>query len=171
MQNELEEVLVFVLYKGDIEEFPIISVKIKSIVNEQFGFEVHHVIPINKMPKTTSGKIQRSALAKQYQSGEFNEITNQLARLKTNEQIAVADEHSDQYINSILQICKEALPDKLFTIHDNLLEIGASSLALVELHTALDEMYPEQIEITDLVEHPTISDLAKFLKEKEALAV
>ena len=109
--------------------------------------------------------------AAQYQSGEFHELTNQLAKSERIEQVAVTKDHSNKYINSILQICKEALPDKSFTIHDNLLEIGASSLALVEIHTGLDEMYPGQIEITDLVDHPTITDLAKFLEEKEALAI
>ena len=171
IQSDLEEVLVFVLYKGDIEEFSVISAKIKSIVNEQFGFAVHHVIPIHKIPKTTSGKIQRSALAAQYQSGEFHELANQLANSERIKQVAATNDHSNKYINSILQICKEALPDKSFTIHDSLLEIGASSLALVEIHTGLDEMYPGQIEITDLVDHPTITDLAKFLEEKEALAI
>jgi acyl carrier protein len=51
------------------------------------------------------------------------------------------------------------------------LELGASSLALVEIHTGLDELYPGKIEITDLVEHSSISDLAKFVREKEALVI
>ncbi len=171
MHSRLEEVLAFVFYKENLVEFSVVTAKIKTLVNEQFGFEIHHVIPINKMPKTTSGKIQRSVLAERYLSGEFKELIGQLSLTEKNDQVAEKIDHSDKYINSISQICKEALPGKSFTVHDSLLEIGASSLALVEIHTGLDEIYPGQIEITDLVDHPTIFGLAQFLKDKESLIV
>ena len=74
-------------------------------------------------------------------------------------------------MNAIRKICLEALPDKNFSVHDSLLELGASSLSLVEIHSGLDELYPGQVEITDLVDHPTIIDLAAFIKSKESLVV
>ena len=166
-QNDLEEVLVFILHKGKLEEFISVSTKVKSLVNEQFGIEVHQVIPIKKVPKTTSGKLQRSTLADEYLKGMFHEIINELQKLTVQSLKGDSDDQSDAVINSIKQICLEALPNKTFGINDSLLEIGASSLALVEIHTGLDELYPGEIEITDLVDHPTIADLAKFLREKE----
>ncbi len=170
-QSDLEEVLVFILYKGEMPEFRLLSAQVKSVVNEHFGIEVHHVIPIKKVPKTTSGKLQRSALGDEFLAGTYSEIIDQLAQLAEKNLEGKIEDHSDTVVNSIRQICKEALPNKSFTIHDSLLELGASSLALVEIHTGLDELYPGKIEITDLVEHPTIVDLAKFLREKEALVV
>ncbi len=59
------------------------------------------------------------------------------------------------------------MPDKIFSIQDSLLELGASSLSLVEIHSGLDEMYPGKVEITDLVDHSTIADLAAFIHSKE----
>ncbi len=170
-QSDLEEVLVFILHKGELEEFLSISADVKALVNEHFGIAVHRVIPIKKIPKTTSGKIQRSVLADSYLAKTYADTINQLTTLAEAKLDNGIEEGSDTAINSIKQICREALPGKSFSIHDSLLELGASSLALVEIHTGLDELYPGKIEITDLIEHPSIADLAKFLCEKETEAL
>lgn len=165
-QSDLEQVLVFVLHKGKADDFQQMRSLVKTKVNELFGIEVHHVVPIKKVPKTTSGKVQRSALANSYLNGEFESVLQELAPAKiTDVQEGAASQ--DDVINAIKKICMEALPDKTFTADDSLLEIGASSLSLVEIHSGLDELYPGKIEITDLVDHPTIANLAKFLKDKE----
>lgn len=170
-KNDLEEVLVFILHKGNLQEFLPYVTGVKALANEQFGIEVHQVIPIRKVPKTTSGKLQRSLLADEYQNGLYDEIIDQIKELASQNQGADFEDLSDEIINSIRQICIEALPDKTFSIHDSLLELGASSLALVEIHTGLDELYPGKIEITDLVDHPSIEDLVKFLRSKDSLVV
>ena len=163
--SDLEQVLVFVLHKGKTEDFRETAAKVRGVVNEQFGIEVHHVLPIKKVPKTTSGKVQRSSLADLYLDGEFNDVIKELSpKTDTSEQL---NEGDDEIVNAIKKVCAEALPDKTFTVNDSLLELGASSLALVEIHSGLDELFPDQIEITDLVDHSTIAKLAKFLKNKE----
>ncbi len=164
-QNDLEQVLIFVLHKGKLEDFQEIISLIKTRVNEQFGIEVHHVLPIKKVPKTTSGKVQRSALAEQYLSGEFNDVLRELVPEKIEKNVT-NDANDDEIITIIKKICMEALPEKEFGINDSLLELGASSLSLVEIHSGLDEAFPDKIEITDLVDHSTIADLAKFVKGK-----
>jgi acyl carrier protein len=140
------------------------------MINEQYGIEVHYVLPIRKVPKTTSGKVQRSALADAYLDGEFDEMLKELAPAK-DVAVQVDQASNDEIVNAIKKICMEALPDKSFSINESLLELGASSLSLVEIHSGLDELYPDKIEITDLVDHPSIADLAKFIKAKESLVV
>ena len=164
--SDLEQVLVFVLHKGKIDDFKEITLKVRAAVNEQFGIEVHHVLPIRKVPKTTSGKVQRSSLADSFLNGEFTEVINELSP-KSNTSEDVNEQSDDEMIEAIKKICAEALPDKTFTVNESLLELGASSLALVEIHSGLDELYPNQIEITDLVDHSTITELAHFLKNKK----
>jgi acyl carrier protein len=164
-QDDLEQVLIFVLHKGTLEDFQEIISVIKTRVNEQYGIEAHYVLPIKKVPKTTSGKVQRSALAEQYLGGEFNDVLHELVPARVGSNIR-NEPNNDEIINTIKKICMEALPEKTFGIDDSLLELGASSLALVEIHSGLDEAFPDKIEITDLVDHPTIADLAKFVKSK-----
>ncbi|MFK7816964.1 MAG: AMP-binding protein [Gammaproteobacteria bacterium] len=164
-KSDLEQVIVFILHKGNLDEFQRIGSKVKTSINEQFGIEVHYVLPIRKVPKTTSGKVQRSALADMYLNGEFDQVLEEIAPVK--DAVARADESSDdETVNAIKKICMEALPDKSFSVDDSLLELGASSLSLVEIHAGLDELYPDVIEITDLVDHPTIAALAEFIKTK-----
>ena len=43
----------------------------RTYVNEHAGVEVARVVPVKRMPKTTSGKLQRTALAEAYEDGEF----------------------------------------------------------------------------------------------------
>ena len=51
-------------------------------------------------------------------------------------------------------------------VTDNLFEIGASSLKLIEIHENIDRDYPGLIDLTELFDHPTIADLAKHLQGK-----
>jgi acyl-CoA synthetase (AMP-forming)/AMP-acid ligase II/acyl carrier protein len=173
-KSDLEQVIVFILHKGKLDEFKGISAQVKSRINEQFGIEVHYVLPIRKVPKTTSGKVQRSTLADMYLDGEFDEVLKELSPTKIaisqrDGQVmgSITDESvGDEVVNAIKKVCMEALPEKSFTIDESLLELGASSLSLVEIHAGLDELYPDKIDITDLVDHPSIAALAEFIKTK-----
>ncbi|MDZ7769276.1 MAG: acyl carrier protein [Woeseiaceae bacterium] len=50
---------------------------------------------------------------------------------------------------------------------DNLFEVGISSLTLTEIMLAVDERYPGRVDINDLFEHPTLRELAEFLRRGE----
>ena len=70
----------------------------------------------------------------------------------------------------IKAIVDDALPGKRVEVDDNLFEIGASSLTLIQIHEKIDELYPELVDLTELFDFPTISALAKHLEEKLAQA-
>ena len=169
-KSDLEQVIVFILHKGKLDEFKSISAKVKTRINEQYGIETHYVLPIRKVPKTTSGKVQRSALAGMYLDGQFDDVLKELSPIKTvvneNENEYAEESAGDEILNAIKKVCMESLPDKSFGINDSLLELGASSLSLVEIHAGLDELYPDKIDITDLVEHSSIAALAEYIKTK-----
>jgi acyl carrier protein len=55
--------------------------------------------------------------------------------------------------------------DKNISLDDNLFEIGISSLALAEIHEAIDEAFPGKVEISDLFDNPTIRELSDFLQK------
>ena len=165
-QDGVEEVLVFVAYKGALPDFLPTCLQVKSTVSENFSIEVRHVIPVSRIPKTTSGKIQRSALAEEYLAGEYDDVLRQLAVELDKQDTGQVQVQEDGIENAVLAVCREALPDKRFTVHDSLLEIGADSLALVEIHSGLDDLFPDTLAITDLVDHPSIAQLAAFLKSR-----
>jgi acyl carrier protein len=51
-------------------------------------------------------------------------------------------------------------------IDDNLFEVGASSLTLIQIHEKIDELYPGVVDLTELFDFPTVSQLAKHLEQK-----
>jgi aryl carrier-like protein len=63
-------------------------------------------------------------------------------------------------------IAEAALPGKRIEVTDNLFEIGASSLKLIEIHENIDRDFPGLIDLTELFDHPTIAELAKHLQGK-----
>ncbi len=56
-------------------------------------------------------------------------------------------------------ICRRTLPERSIGPDTNLLEIDLSSLALARLHEAIDREFPGRLEVTDLLDHPTLREL------------
>ena len=69
---EVEQLVVFVLHRAGAEEFLPLANQVARLINEQTGLEVSQVVPVKRIPKTTSGKIQRHVLEENYVDGEFD---------------------------------------------------------------------------------------------------
>ena len=164
-----DDLVLFVLHRGDIADFVALATRATHLVNEHAGVEVARVVPVKRIPKTTSGKLQRSALAQGFANGEFAE---ELAAFDA--AWSAAHEHGRAAAGRIERqlkgIVDDILPGKNVDVDDNLFEIGASSLTLIQIHEKIDELYPELVDLTELFDFPTISALAKHLEEKLAQA-
>jgi len=164
---ESEELVLFVLHRGTMQEFLPTAVAVARLINEHTGLEVARVIPIKRMPKTTSGKVQRHLLEAAYVAGEFDAELAELQVLRT-AQSATAPASGSELEARLQAICEAALPGKRIDANDNLFEIGASSLKLIEIHEQIDRDFPGVIDLTEIFDHPTIADLAKHLEGKLA---
>jgi acyl-CoA synthetase (AMP-forming)/AMP-acid ligase II/aryl carrier-like protein len=160
-----EELVVFVLHRGTMPDFLPTAAAVSRLINEHTGLEVARVIPTKRIPKTTSGKVQRHLLEQAYIDGEFDADLQELKTLR--EAPGAAGQVSGTELETRLQsICEAALPGKRIDVNDNLFEIGASSLKLIEIHENVDREFPGLIDLTELFDHPTIADLAKHLEAK-----
>jgi acyl-CoA synthetase (AMP-forming)/AMP-acid ligase II/acyl carrier protein len=168
-ETQTDELVVFVLHRTDIPEFLPIANEITRLLNEHTGLEVAEVVPVKRIPKTTSGKIQRHLLEEEYLRGDFATELAELHALR--EQLRAAggggQGAASEIERRIKAICDKALGREI-GVSDNLFEIGASSLKLIEIHEQLDELYPNQVELTELLDYPTISELAAQLEAKLA---
>jgi acyl-CoA synthetase (AMP-forming)/AMP-acid ligase II/acyl carrier protein len=160
-----DDVIAFILHRGELRDFVPAIGRVRKCVNEQIGIVVAHVIPVAKIPKTTSGKIQRYLLAAAYQNGEFREVLTSLHELAATAPGAVSEAHSEIEKN-LKEICDAFLKDKPFGVHDNLFELGTSSLTLAQIYERIETVYPGQLEVADFFDYPTIADLAKYLEER-----
>ena len=162
---ETDQLTVFALYRGDLAEFPTLATEITRLINEQAGLEVVQVVPVKRIPKTTSGKIQRHLLEENLLDGEFAGDLAEVAKHTGGLQPG-ASTAPDSIESRLLRICNGVLTSKQIGANDNLFEIGASSLKLIEIHEQVDREYPGHIDLTELFDHPTVADLAKHLSAK-----
>jgi len=161
-----DDVLVCVLFRGDVSEFVPIVKNIRLIVTKHTGVEVTHVLPVRRIPKTTSGKVQRRFLADAYLHGEYDETIAEISRLLASSDAAVDGESSRDLTGYLQSIFDRVVAERNVGRQDDFFEIGMSSLELAQIHEQIDEHYPGVLDITDLFDHPTIEALADFLQEK-----
>jgi acyl carrier protein len=165
--SQVEQLMVFVLHRGGMDDFLPIATQVARVINEQTGLEVGSVVPVKRIPKTTSGKIQRHLLEQSYLDGEFDAELGELASLRAAERGGSAEPGSLTEIEDKLKtICDTALEGKRVGVNDNLFELGASSLKLIEIHERIDHEYPGLIDLTELFDFPTIAELSRHLQSK-----
>ena len=160
-----DELVLFVLHRSDVADFLPLATRAMHLVNEHAGVEVARVVPVRRIPKTTSGKLQRSALAKAYEDGEFAAEIAEFDRAW-----AAAHGHGRAARGAIERqlkaIVDDAMPGKHVDVDDDLFDVGASSLTLLQVHEKIDDLYPGAIDLTELFDFPTISRLALHLEAK-----
>ncbi len=164
---ETDQLTVFVLHRGPLADFVPVAAEVTRLVNEHAGLEVSHVVPVRRIPKTTSGKLQRVALEQSFLAGEFDA---ELAELATLREAAHAHLHdpAGEVERRLMAIVDDALPGKRVEVDDNLFEIGASSLTLIQIHEQIDREFPGVVDLTELFDFPTVSQLARHLQSKLA---
>lgn len=160
-----DEVLAFVLYRGAPGGFLATARTIRKCVNRHVGIIVSHVIPVARIPKTTSGKVQRHLLAAAYQRGEFREALAELHELSAAAS-ATTGELRGEIERDLKEICDAFFKDRPVGVHDNLFELGTSSLTLAQIYQRVETLYPDQIEVNDFFEYPTIAELAQYLEDR-----
>ncbi len=165
--SQTEQLVIFVLHRGEVQEFLPTAIQVARLVNEKAGLEVAAVVPVKRIPKTTSGKVQRHILEEAYVNGEFSADLAQIAALRDAQRGPQSNSLS-QIEDQLKSICEAALEGKRVDTQDNLFEIGASSLKLIEIHENIDREYPGQVDLTELFDFPTIAELARHLEGKLA---
>lgn len=160
-----DELLVFIIFRGDLKDFVPLAKKVSHTLNEQAGLEVDYVIPVNRIPKTTSGKFQRRILSDAFEKGEYDTVLKEIESL-TQPHKTTADESLSPLQLELKEICNRVIEDHSLDVNDNFFESGISSLVLAEIHQQIDDRYPGKVDVVDLFEYQTIIDLAEFLQEK-----
>jgi acyl-CoA synthetase (AMP-forming)/AMP-acid ligase II len=162
-----DDILVFVLSKGDdLAPFAEVARTVRRVVNERMGLAVAAVVPVRQFPKTTSGKVQRFALARDYEDGSFAAPLAALARLES-EAAPAAGGTLGALEQTLLAICQGALPNRKLSPDDNLFELGTGSLTLAQIYEKVEATYPGYLEVTDFFEYPTVRTMAAFLARRQ----
>ena len=155
-----DQLVVFVLYRSDLNTFKSIAEEIRRIVIQHLGIEIDYVIPIKKIPKTTSGKIQRTILSNNFIDGIYNDY------IRTKRRITKIPDSSSDFLETLIAITNDYSKEFEIKENDNLFEVGISSLTLSEIMMAIDEIYPDKINLDDIFDNPTLKELSKLLQTR-----
>ena len=170
-----DELLAFVLHRGDVADLESLALDITRTLSRDAGTPVDAVVAVPRIPKTTSGKVQRFQLLKDYEAGQFQEIRAALEEPAGDlddgpdhkQPGNAASPSADKSTQSrLLGICNTTIEGMQVSADDNLFELGISSLTLAEIHAAIEDTWPDQVDITDLFDYPTVKELAAYLDAK-----
>jgi acyl-CoA synthetase (AMP-forming)/AMP-acid ligase II len=163
-----DELLVFVLHRGSVADFVPTAREVARRIGENAGLEVCAVVPVKRIPKTTSGKIQRHALEQEYLAGAFAAELAELSASRS-QQSAPAVKGS-QIEQALRDICEQELEGRNIDRDESLFDIGASSIKLLAIHQQVERTWPGLVDVTDIFDHPSIAALALFIEQKLAAA-
>ncbi|HEX9140071.1 MAG TPA: non-ribosomal peptide synthetase [Steroidobacteraceae bacterium] len=160
--SDSDQIIVFVLHRGELSEFAPLARQVARRISEHAGLEVSAVVPVKRVPKTTSGKIQRHALEQAYLEGAY---ATELAELKIlNDQHPESDTSHGQIEQALQELVDAAMDGRRIAAHESLFEAGISSLKLVAIHEQIEQRWPKLLDITDIFDHPSIAELAQLIE-------
>ena len=114
---------------------------------------------LRALPLTPNGKIDRQALPG--------------PDVRQSQPEAVYVPPQTEAERAIVAVLQEVLNLDRVSVHENFFNLGASSLHIVRAHSKLEKIFDRSIAISAIFEHPTVSDLAKYLSraQRERLSV
>ena len=162
-QTQTEEVIVFIQYRQDIgADFCNLSKDLCKHLSACIGLRVDYVIPIKRIPKTTSGKIQRYLLRNLYMQGEFNFIIEQLKK-----EFELRQETKDVSLTdleeNILNICRTCLGLDNLGLYNDFFAYGTDSLTIAKLAYAIEDRYGEKLDYKIIYDYSSPAKLANYL--------
>jgi acyl-CoA synthetase (AMP-forming)/AMP-acid ligase II len=161
---EADQLVAFVLHRGGMEDFLPLAQQVARRIGEHAGLEITAVVPVKRIPKTTSGKVQRHLLDEEYLAGNYEAELAELRTLAARSGTSL-DGH-DPLAAELQAICDQVIEGRRIDPHDSLFEAGVSSLTLMALHERIEARWPGALDITDLFDHPSIAELAAHLATK-----
>ncbi|WP_163869378.1 MupA/Atu3671 family FMN-dependent luciferase-like monooxygenase [Myxococcus eversor] len=108
------------------------------------------VVELPALPLTPNGKVDRKALP---------------APTATRASRAAFVAPQGQLEQQISDIWKEVLKVEQVGVNDNFFDLGGHSLLMVQVHTRLKAVLGGELPLLKLLEHPTVSALARFVRQ------
>lgn len=158
--NARDWLLVGVQHRGSLEDFLPMAAAVQAALAGSTGLRAQAVIPVHRLPRTTSGKLQRYRLAAAWEQGEYQQVLDKLDALAGIKPSVAAANATEQ---QLLLLCRGRFVGHDVQVDRNLFELGADSLTLVGLHEDIENRFPGRVEITDLFDHPTVRALAAYI--------
>ncbi len=144
-----EELIVFVI--SNQRTFPELQSQIRDRLAREAELVADHVIPVKRLPKTTSGKVQYFQLRERFAAGEFTSVTADAT--------ATTSLH-DRYLQLLEKWLPGTSPEVPF------LEAGLSSLQQIRIVAELNTLADGALTIADILELRTPAALLHYMLQE-----
>jgi amino acid adenylation domain-containing protein/non-ribosomal peptide synthase protein (TIGR01720 family) len=162
-----DKVLAFLFHRSPLPEFLPMATALKAHLSSRAGLLLDKVIPVADIPRTTSGKLQRFKLIRQFRNGDFDEPIREIDRLIDDSlQTAIpSDPAGSPGEQTLMDIWKKIFNRKTLGPDENFFEIGGNSLKAAELEFAVGKTLGLQLPPSLLYQRPTVRQLAASLAD------
>lgn len=162
-EKQRDVVLAFVVFKGKPDRFLPLARDLQHLVSREFGFEFDHVIPVLRLPKTTSGKVQRVQLREMYRIGEFQAVLQEITRLR--EELAARERRMTraELQAAVSVVWRQALQREEVGPATNFFDLGGSSATAAQVMVRLRELTGMELPEDLLYREPTVRALTEFI--------
>ncbi len=163
-------VIAFIQYRGSLEKFVPIALRLKKYVGKHMGLELDAEIPVAKLPRTTSGKLKRYALAERYESGFYADVQRKTKRLLD------AEERKRRVVQlktptqeRLAVLWREILGNLSINPDDNFFELGGDSLKAGSLAVKIGQTYRAKISLKEIFDCQTLAGMAEQIDRAQEL--
>ncbi|MCP4133214.1 MAG: SDR family NAD(P)-dependent oxidoreductase, partial [bacterium] len=184
-----DEIIAFIQNKDKkLKEMAILAIELKKYIYAEMGLKLNHMIPVLRIPKTTSGKIQRNKLREAYTQGEYEHIIKDLWELieaefenqdrdKTpitahdNSRLVILADERDllrRIRKDIVKIVSKLLMirEKEIDLDRDMDEFGFNSITLTQMTNDVNKKYNLGMTPSVLFEHRSIGSFALYLQRE-----
>ncbi|CUB25616.1 Tyrocidine synthase 3 [Bacillus subtilis] len=167
-ESRSREIVLFAVYKKSAEQFAPLVKDIKKHLYQRGGWSIKEVLPIRKLPKTTSGKVKRYKLAEQYESGKFALESTKIKEFLESHSTEPVQTPIHEIETALLSIFSEVMDGKKIHLNDQYFDMGATSIQLSQIAERIEQRFGCELTVADLFTYPSIADLAAFLVESHS---
>ena len=150
------------------EELVALTREIRARVASSLGINPAFVIPLERSAflKTTSGKIQRSQMKKNFESGEYVRI---LEQIKAASSAALTGEGTDAIEKKLAGIWRELLNARELGVADNFFAAGGDSLQAARMLARVQHAFQVELPLHLLFKGgSTISGMAEEIRKQQS---
>lgn len=168
-QSQTDKIILFVEDQAPIDEFVSNAIRLKNYINIKMGIQVREVIPVLRIPKTMSGKVQRNKLKQAYCNDQFSSISADVQQRIVKKISAKRIEKPKKYIEeSLVKIWSAVLNKKAIGINENFFEIGGTSKLLIKMVERVNRDHKGIFSVSDIFGMPTIAQMAEYIEASKA---
>ncbi len=160
-----QELVIFFQFKGKIEFFASSIVRIQKLLQEHFGLVAKAIIPIQRIPRTTSGKVRYFAMVSDYLEGKFDKVIENLEHLNLVE-TGKGSVPKNDLKPSLKKIWRKCFPNRKIELSGGLFESGVNSLMAMHFIQLIKSELHIELTFTEIYAVTSFQELLQLVSTK-----